>query len=206
MKKKLAIILILALCFNMAGCTSVVLSEELEGTWTGYTYMSYKKLEYTWLYETIWGFKSEIGIPVTITFSNDGRVVIEIVDDEITEEALDSLRDELEAALLESFHEQATEMGWNQEETDEAYEAEFGMSCSEYAEEVVEDIDLEGMYIGVIYEGTYVINDEKMIIEIDGNKLDVEIKGDTLIIIDADDDDELEALLGALPIELERSN
>ena len=46
--------------------------------------------------------------------------------------------------------------------------------------------------------------DDEVTIEIDGEELEVELKGDTLTIVDADNDDELEALFGDLPIELQR--
>lgn len=206
MKKLLCMLLCVMLVISLTACTGP-LSEEIEGEWRGYIYLNGEMMGLGYIDSDLEDFEASVGLPVIFSFDGDDEYTVEPEDSDEADEALETVENELVDYIVEWFYEMAEEEeGWDREETDEMCEEENGMTVREFVESYMED---SGFSIADIYEayegeGEYEADDEKMVIEVDGEDWEVELKGNTLTIVDADNDDELEALFGDLPIELER--
>ena len=207
MKKLLCVLLTVMLVLSLTACAGP-LSEEITGEWRGYIYLNGEMLGLASVDSDLKDFEASVGVPVIFSFDGDDEVTIEIEDSDEADEAMETIENELIDYVVEWLYTSLeNEENVSREELDDLIEDEYGMTVKAYVEEQLGanyDFSIERLSETVNGEGEYEVDDKNMIIEIDGEELEVELKGDTLTIVDADNDDELEALFGDLPIELQR--
>ena len=119
---------------------------------------------------------------------------------EEAEAAVDQLKVEFVEYLVAALLAELEQNGLSAEEIDEVFQESFGMSVSEYFEEVVETSGMyEAFETAYSYEGEYEVDDEGMILTVDGEVFTVELDGDTLTFVDAENEEVLEEYAFAVP-------
>lgn len=168
------------------------LSEKILGTWVTYLDMA------TVLGEQE-GFETDVQLPVVICFEEDGSVEMAMYEDE-AEDAVAELEKDLTDFLIYTMYAEMESAGYSQEETDELFEDEYGMSVEEYCAAYIEEMDL---YNEFAYElenwGDYEVDDDTNTLYIDGEAMEVEIDGDELTIVSAEDEEYWEDMGFRLP-------
>lgn len=195
MKKLLCIVLALAMMLCLTACGKP-LSEKIVGSWVTYIDVS-EQME-------VEDFETEVKLPILITFDEDGEITMEPYGDE-AEEAIDQLEADMLEYMLDTFYASMEESGYTREQTDELYEAAYGVTVREYFESYIESVDLQSSFeTSFTSEGEYEVDDENMIIEIDGDEFEVELDGDTLTFVDAENEEEWEEVGFSIPQEFTR--
>ena len=120
-------------------------------------------------------FNTNVTLPMTITFEEDGTLIMGWLEDDL-EDRIAELENDLVAYMCELMYSEMEASGYSREETDEAFEAAYGFTVEDYCAEYVEAMDLASNMFGATTELDY---------ELDG---DVLITGDEEIVIELDED------------------
>lgn len=196
MKKLLCVLLAVMMVMTLTAC-SKPLSEEIVGSWVTEIYLNGETAG-------LEGFEPEVGIPIMLTFSDDGEITIEAYED-AADETSEALNEAVEEYLTDMLYEQFTSQGYSKEEVDAMIQESTGMSMEEYVADAVAELDLYDEFVSALdSEGEYEVDDDKMTIEIDGDEAEVELDGDTLILDNAENEEDWEAAGFKFPVELKR--
>ncbi len=202
LKKLLCLLLALVMVLSLAACDSsdgrndddeeeeedAVLSEAIVGTWA----CSLKfDTNTTPGMEAVaeMGVNMQFEVPVLITFTDDGEVSMEM-DESKAEETAAKINEIYTDALMDYLQLMADENGMSLDDLEESFVQENGMTLREYAASVAEEIDLYGtMADEMDIQGEYEVDDDEMTLDIDGDVVNVELKGSTLTLVSAEDED-----------------
>ena len=149
------------------------LSEKIIGTWA-------VKINIT---EDMIGMEgvSIEGIPVTFTFNGDGEVALGFADD-----AAAILEEQMLDMMVEMMYAELEAQGVGREDADAAFEQVYGASVVDYIKTAMEEMDITSMFAGV--EETFDYELDGNLLNIDGNEMTIEIKGDKLTVTECEDE------------------
>lgn len=196
MKKLLCVLLAVMMVLSLTAC-SKPLSESIVGSWFTTLTLDFKEAE-------LEGFDNVLEIPVIITFEEGGDVTIEAEEDG-AKEAIDQLEADMHDYLMDQFLQTFIDGGYTREEAINNLEVYLGVDVEELITAEVENMDLYNTIVNSIEsEGEYEVDDEKLTLEIDGEELEVELDGDTLIINEAENEEDWEERGFEFPVEMTR--
>lgn len=196
MKKLLCIMLAVMMVLTLTAC-SKPLSESIIGAWNTTLTLDFEEAE-------LEGFDNTLEIPVVITFEEGGDVTIEVVED-LTKQVVADLEADLVEYMLDTALESLEADGYGREEALEIMNAYLGMDLEAYVTDAIQSMNLyDSLVSSIESEVEYEVDDENLILEIDGEELEVEMDGDTLIIKEAENEEEWEERGFEFPVELTR--
>lgn len=196
MKKLLCVMLAVMMVLTLTACAKP-LSEEIVGTWS-------TSVELDFAEAGLEGFDKVLVIPVLITFTDDGEVTIEVEEDG-AKDAVEQLEADMEVYLMDIMLQTFIDQGYTREEAIYNLEVYAGIDLEAYIASEVANLDMYNSIVNNINsEGEYEVDDEELILEIDGDELEVELEDGVLTITEAEDEEQWEDMGFEFPVELTR--
>ena len=127
------------------------------------------------------GFVTQAGLPVLITFAEDGTVSMTAYEP-MLEEAYAALEQDLCNYILDLKYEQLEEAGYSHEEADKRFKKYNGITLEEYAHREVKKLKLEDAFLELDMESTYEIRDYVLLLG-EEQELPFELRTSSLIIL-----------------------
>ena len=191
MKKLLCLLLALVMVLSLAACSEsdsgskrgkkdkeeeeevVALEEAILGTWTG-------EINFTEEMLGLDGMSIE-GIPVTLTFNDEGEVTLGFSD-----ESAEILEEKMLVMMTDMVYAEMEAEGMSRDEIDELFETYYGMSVSDYMVDALKEFGVSDMLAEIEETSEYEVDGDKL--TIDGTEMTAEVKGDKLTITECEDD------------------
>lgn len=171
-------------------------SDAIIGSWVGYIYMTEDN---TGLVD----FVSHAGLPIVFTFNADGTVSMAAYEPEI-EDAMATLEDDLVDYMMQTLYEEGYYQDMDTEEVDAFIMDQTGMTVEEYCRAYIDEMGLLESFMEIEDSTTYSIEDG--LLNLDGELLNFEVKGDTLVVYDSTNPEYWEELGMEFPVELKRAD
>ncbi len=150
------------------------------------------------------GLEMQFDLPILITFTEDGDFFMSI-DEDKADQATEQINAAFTQAMMDYLELSAAAEGIDMDILEAAYESETGMTIRAYAESVAEETDLFGNLAERLDEdGSYNVDDEEMILYLEGEAVTVQIKGDTLTLVTPEDETAWDRVGFTFPIKMER--
>ena len=191
MKKLLCLLLALVMVLSLAACSEsdsgskrgkkdkeeeeevVELEEAIIGTWT-------VEINFTEEMLGLDGMSIE-GIPVTLTFNDEGEVTLGFSD-----ESAEILEEKMLVMMTDMVYAEMEAEGMSRDEVDELFETYYGMSVSDYMVDALKEFGVSDMLAEIEETSEYEVDGDKL--TIDGTEMTAEVKGDKLTITECEDD------------------
>ena len=191
MKKLLCLLLALVMVLSLAACSEsdsgskrgkkdkeeeeevVALEEAIIGTWT-------VEINFTEEMLGLDGMSIE-GIPVTLTFNDEGEVTLGFSD-----ESAEILEEKMLVMMTDMIYAEKEAEGMSRDEVDELFETYYGMSVSDYMVDALKEFGVSDMLAEIEETSDYEVDGDKL--TIDGTEMTAEVKGDKLTITECEDD------------------